>query len=205
MVILNKNHIEKRILYILLKDIFVKHTVTSISNKLKISRVGSWKALKKLEDQNFIILSKIGSGKTNAFTIELNWENPLVEKNLSTILTEQALDNKRWINDFSDLEKYVDFLVIYGSILDENNDAKDIDLLGVVSKKNYFVEIDKIIQKIQKTQIKKIHIINFTPLEFRNELINMNKAFIDCIKKGIVLFGCEKFIDFIRRLQNEHQ
>ena len=37
--------------------------------------------------------------------------------------------------------------------------------------------------------------------EFENELKRKNKAFIDAIKKGIILFGQENFIKFMRGLQ----
>ena len=61
------------------------------------------------------------------------------------------------------------------------------------------------IQKIQKTQVKKIHSIQFTPEELKKELKKPNKAFIDAIKKGIILFGQEKFIKFMRTIhKNEY-
>ncbi|MBI5393559.1 hypothetical protein HZA96_06860 [Candidatus Woesearchaeota archaeon] len=63
-----------------------------------------------------------------------------------------------------------------------------------------FVEIEKIIHKIQKTQLKKIHAINFTEEEFKKELKEKNPAFIDAMKKGTVLFGQEQLIQFLREL-----
>ena len=54
---------------------------------------------------------------------------------------------------------------------------------------------------MQKTQIKKIHALNFTEAEFKQELQKLNKAFIDAIKKGIILFGQEKFIKFLKSIK----
>ncbi len=186
-----------KILKILLKEFSVKHTITSIAKEIRITRVGTWKTLKKLEKEKLILLESIGIGKTSAYIIGLNWENPLLEKTLSLILTEDAIKNQRWMDDFKELENKVDFLIIYGSIL-HSKEANDIDLLGITNK---FIELESAIIKIQKTQIKKIHALSFTEAEFKQELEKPNKAFVDAIKKGIILFGQEKFIKFIRNIK----
>jgi hypothetical protein len=190
---------KSKILNFLLRNIDKEPTITLLSNELKLTRIGVWKILKKLEKDKIILLLPIGTGKTSTYKIKLNWENPLLEKTLGLILTEQAMDNQRWIENFKSLENHVYFLIIYGSILHSPKEAKDIDLLGVTDKNN-FNEIDDLIRKIQKTQIKKIHFLNFTSEELKEELNKNNKAFIEAVKKGIILFNQEKFIKFIRDL-----
>ncbi len=191
-----------KILKILLKDFTIKSTITFLAKEISMSRVGTWKILKKLEVEKLVILSPIGIGKTSAYSISLNWENPIVEKTLTLALTEDAIKNQRWLNDFAGLEDKVDFLLIYGSIIHSPKDANDIDILGVTNK-NKFLAIEESIKKIQKTQIKKIHSLNFTPAEFKCELKKPNKIFIDAIKKGIILFGQEKFINFIKSVSGK--
>lgn len=188
-----------KILKIALTDFTIKPTITSLAKELGMSRVGAWKVLKKLEAEKLVILSPVGTGKTSACQIILNWGNPLTEKNLSLILTEDAITNRKWMANFAELENKVDFLIIYGSILHSPKEANDIDILGVTNKNN-FLSIDEAVKKAQKTQDKKIHAINFTPAEFKQELNKPNKAFIDAIKKGIILFGQEKFIKFIQNI-----
>ena len=104
------------------------------------------------------------------------------------------------MHNFAELENKVEFLILYGSILNNPKNAQDIDIINISDKKK-FVMIQKIIDKIQKTQLKKIHAINFTKTEFKEELITENKAIIDAVKKGIVLFGNERFIELIKELQ----
>lgn len=186
-----------KILKILLKDLAIKPTITFLAKEIGMSRVGTWKVLKKLEAEKLVILSPIGAGKTSTYSISLNWENPILEKTLSLALTEDALKNQRWISNFGELEDKLGFLLIYGSIIHSPKEANDIDILGVANK-NKFLKIGESIKKIQKTQIKKIHALNFTPAEFKAELEKPNKAFIDAVKKGIILFGQEKFIKFIK-------
>lgn len=192
---------KEKILITLLKEPQKKHTITSLSKETKISRPGIWKILKKLQSEELIALTPVGTGKTNTYIITLNWQNPLTEKNIELILTKESLKHQRWIFNFEKLKKEVDFLILYGSILHSPKQANDIDLLGIVSNKNKFIEVNKIITKIQATQIKKIHSINLTPSELKDEIQSQNKAFIDAIKKGAVLFGQENFIKFIKNLR----
>ena len=191
---------DSKILKMLLKDFSIKHTITSIAKEIGMTRVGTWKVLKKLESEHLVFLSSIGTGKTSTYNISLNWDNSLVEKKLSLALTEDAIKNQRWADNFSELKNKINFLIIYGSIIHSPKEASDIDILGITSK-NKFVEIEESIRKIQKTQIKKIHTLNFTEAEFKQELERSNKAFIDAIKKGVILFGQEKFIKFIRGIK----
>lgn len=198
---MEKINTEDKILTTLLKQFLINWTITFLANEIKLSRVGVWKILKKLEKEKLIILISIGKGKTNTISIKLNWENIILEKKLSLILTEEASKQQRWLNNFEELKDLSEFTLIYGSILHSPKEANDIDILEVVSNKRDFLKIEKIVQKIQKTQIKKIHSESFTKEEFREEIKKPNKIFIDAIKKGIILFGQEKFIKFVRDIQ----
>jgi DNA-binding Lrp family transcriptional regulator len=191
-----------KILMILLKNFLIQQTVTSLADVVKISRVGMWKVLKKLESDKLVILTPIGKGKTSAYGIKLNWDNLLLEKTLSLAISQEAMSNQRWLDTFAELESKVDFLVVYGSILTSPKDAGDIDILSVVSDKNNFVEIDNLLGKVQLSQAKKIHAINYTVNEFRNLVSKKHAASVDAIKKGIVLFGQDKFIQFVKGVPN---
>src|SRR3989344_6563177 len=167
----------KRILLILLKS-FIVHTATILSKELKMSRWGVWKILKKLEEDKLILLNQIGEGKTSTYGIKLNWDNIMTEKTLVLYLTQDALRYKRWRYDFEILEKKVEFLILYGSILYSPKEANDIDILGI-AKKNKIRGINDLIFEIQKIQNKKIHSINLTNEELKQELKRKNKAFVD--------------------------
>ena len=197
---MEKNKTNTKILKVLLKQFTIKWTITSLAKELNMSRVGIWKVLKKLEAERLVLLSPVGEGKTSIFNINLNWENPVLEKNLSLILTKDAFKNQRWLNNFKEIEDKLNFLILYGSIIHSPKEANDIDILGVVSNKNNFLSIEETIKKIQKTQIKKIHSENFTQTEFKEEIKKPNKIFLEAIKKGVVIFGQEKFIKFIKEV-----
>lgn len=192
-----------KLLIIILKNISTKQTITSLAEETKMSRPGIWKLLKKLKKDELIEIEQIGKGKTSMQIIKLNWKNILLERTLILYLTQEAVNYERWRVNFSELEKYADFLILYGSILHSPKEANDIDIIGVVSKKKNFSGINEIISKIQRTQLKKLHSLNFTNVEFKEELRKPNKAFVDAIKKGIILFGQEKFIKFMRGFSHE--
>lgn len=198
---MEKINTKDRILRILLKQFSLNWTITSLAKEINLSRVGIWKVLKKLEKEKLIILNQISQGKTNTIIINLNWGNLVLERKLSLILAEETLHYPRWITNLNELENLTDFIVLYGSILHSPKEANDIDILAVVNNKRAFLKIEKAIQKIQRTQIKKIHSESFTKARFKEELKKPNKIFIDALKKGVVLFGQEKFIKFIRSMQ----
>ena len=186
-------------LKILLKDFSIGHTITSLSKEIGNTRMGIWKTLKKLQSDKLILLIPAGNGRTSTYLVRLNWDNRLVDKTLIMLLTEEALRYPRWLANFSELEDKTDFLILYGSILHSPKEAGDIDILGIVLDKGKFMEINKIIEKIQITQIKKIHLINLTEEELMKELIfQKNPAFIGALKKGSILFGQEKFVKLIK-------
>jgi predicted nucleotidyltransferase len=188
------------ILKILLKDIDKKHTVTSLSKERGISRVGSWKLLKELEKENLIILTPIGPEKTSVQEVSLNLDNPILEKILALMLTEDSLKQNKWRYNFKELKNNVDFLILFGSILHSPKEANDIDILSLVSNEKNFIKINKIIADIQIAQSKKIHAINLTKKELKHEIKDKNKAYTEALKKGIVLFGQENFIKFIKEI-----
>ncbi|MEK6948294.1 MAG: hypothetical protein AABX19_03550 [Nanoarchaeota archaeon] len=193
--------LEKNILLKVLKEFSIEHTITSLSKELKVSRVGLWKILKKLENNNLVLLKQIGNGKTSTYIIKINY-NKITEKKIELYLLEESFKQQRWLNNFEELEKQTDFTILFGSILYSPEQANDIDILGITSNKKNLVKIQETIQKIQKSEIKNIHSINFTIEEFKKEIKNNNKAFIEAIKKGTILYGQEKFVEFIKELTN---
>ena len=194
--LIDKNN-PKKVLLTLLKDFSTTQTITFLGKHLDLTRVAIWNILQKLALEKYITLQQVGEGKTNTYIVKLNWDNPLVEKALDLYLTEEALLQKRWEVNFKSLQSEVDFAMLYGSILHHPQQAHDIDILCISDRKN-FVKIQQIIDAIQKTTHKKIHAILFTKHELLKELKKPNDAFINAIKTGIVLYGQESFIQFIR-------
>ena len=194
------SHTAQRILIVILRYAAGSPTIAILAEILEMTHVGVWKALKKLEADNMITLKAVGNKKNNPYTANLNWDNHLVEKTLVLALEHEATSQRRWIINFTALENKVDFLMLYGSILVSSKKANDIDILSVVSKKGSAMDIERVIMNVQKTQVKPIHNIICAPVGLKEELKKQNIAFINAVKEGIVLFGQDKFVAFMRRM-----
>ena len=191
---------KEKILKKLLKDFIRQYTLTTIAQDIGMTRSGTWKVLKKLESEELIILTTIGERKTSAYKISLNWNNPLIESTLITLLTKESLNYKQWKFNFEKLEQELEILILFGSIVYSPKEAGDIDIM-CIAKENKLGKIGDIVLDIQQTQNKKIHAINLLYKELKQEINNKNKAYIEALKKGIVLFGQDNFVKFIRSLQ----
>jgi len=189
---------KEKILELMLKEPNETHTATAISNKLNLTRQGTWKILSHLEKEEIIKIIPVSKTKTSTSIIKLNYNNPITEKLLSLILTKESLKYKRWRVNFENLENKAYFTILFGSILTKLKEANDIDLITVSDKKN-FKFIEEEIIRVQKTQLKKIHFIDLTKEELREEL-KENIAYVDAVRKGIILYGQDNFIEFIKNL-----
>jgi len=187
----------ERIIKILAKEPLSEHTATSLAKDLGISRQGVWKTLTKLSKDNIISLKSIAGTKKSALNITLNFKNSITIRTLSLLLEKETLRYERWRDNFKKLQGSVFFVILFGSILHSPKEANDIDILVVVKTKKNFKVIDNVITEVQQTQIKKVHVIDLTKEELRTELSNNNRAYLDAIKKGVILFGQENFIKFI--------
>ena len=190
---------EMRVALLLLKDFSTIHTITSIGKELGVSRSGVWKVLKRLEKGKYIAIKKTGK-ETSTIIPKLYFKNDLLDKYLDFALSKEAMTHERWAFNFKEVEEHVSFFILYGSILISYEKAKDIDVIGVINDGQNFKKLHAGLDKIQKSESKGIHAINFTQSEFREELLKPNKAFIGAVKKGIVLFGQAEFINFIKKL-----
>lgn len=192
---------QMRIALLLLKDFSTIHTITSIGKELGMTRSGIWKILKRLEPEKYIIMKPTGK-ETSLVVPKLNFKNNVLDKYLDLALSREAMDYQRWTFNFIEVKEHVSFFILYGSVLKSYAKAKDIDVVGVIPDRKSFKKLHKSLDKIQKSESKRIHTINFTELEFREELLKPNKTFVEAVKKGVVLFGQEEFIKFMKKLHS---
>ena len=189
---------QMRIALLLLKDFSTMHTITLIGKELGMTRSGIWKVLMKLKKENYIILET--TEEKSLLIPKLNLRNELLEKYLNFALSKEAKEHERWIFNFTEAKEHVSFFILYGSVLKSYAKAKDLDVIGIIPDRKSFKKLHESLDKIQKSESKRIHTINFTESEFREELLKPNKAFVEAVKKGVVLFGQEEFIKFMKKL-----
>lgn len=184
---------EQEILKLIFKDFLTLYNSRNISKIVNISHAGAFKILKKLEKRGLVKAKKIGK----AIIYSINKENPLALKEVEIYLLIESQDYNRWYEEFKDLKEKAAFVVLFGSVLKNEKDARDIDLL-IVAEKGRLKDIKKILGKRQSLLNKKIHQILQTPEDFRNDIEKKNKILIEIIKTGIVLFGQDKFVSMLK-------
>jgi len=184
---------EKEIILKLFKDFTRDYNPSSISNELDISRVGAFKALKKLENMNMVKSRKLG--KARFYT--LNLENDYARKNVEVILMEEAIKKQRWIDEFKELFNHVQIVVLFGSIISFEDKAKDIDILLVLEQEQN-KQVNHIIESKNKMLLKRIHPIKQTKEDLKNNIKKEDHVIMDAIKKGIVLYGVEEYVELIK-------
>ena len=189
---MNKLDNELKIVALIFRDFLTEYNSRNLSKKLGISHAGSFKIAKKLEREKILKSRRIG----NVVVYSLELENPVANKMIEMALIIEAQNHKRWLEEFKELKDSY-FTVLFGSILRDEKNAKDIDLL-VVADKEKFKSIKKIIGDKNKLSLKKIHLIFQTIEDFKKDLNDKNKVTLNIVKTGIVLYGQENFREILR-------
>ncbi len=191
MVTLTQN--EKRALLILFKDFTNFYNANSISKLLDISHVGAQKIFKRLLEQNLLINRKIGK----SIIYKLKLEDDYVRKLIAFLLADEANSFKRWKEEFRELSEKAKIVILYGSVIKNYSKADDIDVMIVIDKKDV-KEIDKIIKQKQEILPKSLHAIKLTHKDMIKNLNKKNKALIDIVKNGVVIYGQDKYVEIIK-------
>lgn len=178
---------EQEIIKQIFKNPLEHYNSRSLSKEIGISHVGAFKILRRLEKRRIVKSERIG----RAVIYSINNENPVAWKEIELTLAIEASNSLRWVEEFRSIQKIASFAVLFGSILKDEKNARDIDLL-VVADKERFKDIKKEIEERNKILSKKVHLILQTPEEFDKDIKSRNNVIMEIIKKGIVLFGQEE-------------
>ncbi|MAE42302.1 hypothetical protein CMO93_00910 [Candidatus Woesearchaeota archaeon] len=189
--------LEKKIVLRIFKDFTVDYNSSSIAKVLNKTRVGAFKALNSLEKDSIVKGRNLGKARF----YEIRLEDEYARKNLETLLMEEAKNYIRWKDELSQLFELADIVILFGSIIKNEEKANDIDLLLIFDKKNNY-KINQLIKEKNQLLIKKLHPIKQTRCDLRKNIIKRDKVIIDAIKNGIVLHGFEKIIGLIKNVAN---
>lgn len=180
----------------ILKNPKQDYNANSISKELGISSMGALKIAKKLEKEDILVSKKIGK----AIFYSINYKSDYAKQYLSFILKKQAEQSnpyiKRWISEIRKI-KNSDLAILFGSVLSKHDKASDIDVLFVVSQKN-FSELKKEIESINRLNDKKIHPVYQSEQDLIENINKEDKVILNIIK-GIVVFGEELFLDLLKK------
>jgi len=188
---------DKEIMLKLFKEVNSYYNPSSISKEIDISRIGSYKALKKLEKDNIVKSKRLGK----ASFYNLNLEDEYARKNIELLLIDEARKKQRWVDEFREIYNYAEIVILFGSIIKHEQNARDIDVLIVMEQKDN-KKINELIEEKNKILLKKVHPIKQTREDLVKNIKNNNKVIISAIKEGIVLHGYDKYTDLMKNVRN---
>jgi|SRR3989339_421930 len=195
---LNITNNEMHFILSIFKNPEKEYNANSIAKHLGISSMGALKIAKKLEKENIIISKKLG--KANFFKI--NFDNNYVKQYLGFLLKREAEQSasyvKVWIREIRKL-KSADAAILFGSVLQKQKDAGDVDVLLITNQKK-FAKLKKEIESLDVLNVKKLHPLYQTKEDVVKNVKKEDKPLLNAIK-GIVVLGEDAIIKLFEKLK----
>ena len=190
---LTKN--ESRVIDFLLRNFREKNSINAIARRLDLSSRGAYKILKKLEKSKAIAPEKIG----NAIYYKINLNEEIGVKLSEFILMQNELNAYLQIQaeDLMLLKNVSLSCVLFGSVLTKGKEAKDIDVLIVLEKKDV-KKVSLVIDKIKSLKPKRIHEVLQTKDDLVKNIKKNDEVISDIIRTGKVLWGAEIILEAIK-------
>jgi len=188
---------EMKFVLILLKSPEKEYNANNIAGAIGISAVGVLKIARKLEKENILIKRKVG--KANIYRVNL--ENDYARQYAKYLLkreAERASPYVRvWIRELRKI-KNAQGVILFGSVLRKEKEARDIDALVIVNQEN-FQKVEKEIKEVNITNIKKIHTIYQTKEDLENHIKKKQEVVANALK-GIYVSGEDLFLEILQNL-----
>ncbi|MBS3064840.1 MAG: hypothetical protein J4472_03425 [DPANN group archaeon] len=175
-----------------------EYNANSIAKQIGISSMGALKIAKKLEKENIIISRKLGKAKF----FKINFNNNYVKQYLGFLLKREAEQAssyvKVWIREIRKL-KSADVAILFGSVLQKQKDAGDVDVLLITNQKK-FTKLKKEIESLDIINVKKLHPLYQTKEDVVKNVKKEDKPLLNAIK-GIVVLGDDVIIKLFEKLK----
>lgn len=187
---------EMRFVLSILKNPEKEYNANNIAKYMGISAMGALKIARKLEKENVLSSKKIG--RANIYKI--NFDNDYAKQYVKFMLRREVEHVKpyikRWIRELEKIKSAI-AIILFGSILRKEKEAKDIDALIVVDKRG-FEKVKKEVDDINILNEKKIHPVYQTKEDLQKHIKKENKVVLNAIK-GIIVAGEDTIIKVLQK------
>ena len=177
---------EMNFILTLFKSPEIEYNTSSLARKIGLSPMGALKIARQLEKEDIISSKELGKAKFYS----LNTRNEYVRQYLKFLLNREAEQAhpyiRRWIDEIRKI-RHAGMAVLYGSVLRKHNEAGDIDVLLIVTKKQFPV-VKEELQELNRLNIKQLHPMYQGKGDFIKNIKKGDKPLLNAIK-GIVIFG----------------
>lgn len=191
----NPQENEMRFILSILKSPEKEYNANNLAKHLNMSSMGVLKIARRLEKQDIISFREVGKAKIYS----INLGNDYVRQYVKLLLkkeTENASSYvRRWIKELNKI-KSAKVVILFGSVLKKEKDAKDIDVLVIIDKKG-FEKAKKEIEEINSLNEKKIHPVYQTKEDLQKHINEEDKVILNALK-GIVVMGEDIIIENLK-------
>lgn len=197
MVSLTEN--EAKTIEFLVRNFSEEYNINQLAKELNLSPGGMFKILKKLGKQKFLIEERRGNNLFHKINYSL--QDALDACNFALTEKKTTPYIRVWMKDLEILKSKTELAILFGSILNKDSKARDIDLLLVFDKKD-LKSVENLIDSINKIKSKKIHAIYQTKEDLVKNLKKRDNAILEEIRAGIILWGRDFLVEAIKDGQN---
>jgi predicted nucleotidyltransferase len=190
--------LESELVLKIFKDFSTDYNPSSIAKEVKKTRMGTFKALQSLEAKGIVKGQTLGKARF----YKLNLESPYAKKTAELLLMNEANRHQKWIDEFKELFSHVNIAIIFGSIIKNEKNAKDIDLLLVYPEKNNAL-VNAFMKGKNELLVKTIHPVKQTNEDVIKNLKKKDAIIIDAVKTGVVLHGFQEFVELIANVRSQ--
>jgi len=173
-----------------------KYSINQLAKRICVTPKGAHKLLKRLEQEETIKPQKLG----NAIFYELNIKSDLALKKaeLSLFETITLPYARAQAKDLERLRPFTQAAILFGSVLEKGDKAKDIDVLFVLEKKKY-KNFQNELDKLQHIKPKQIHPVLQAPEDIVNNLRKQDPVILEILRTGKILWGHGTIVNAIRQ------
>ena len=156
------------------------------------------KLLAKLEGQRIVVREK----RSNAVYYRINFANGQATKLIEFVLLQRDLNPYARVQaeDLEKLKGTAIACILYGSVLAEGKDARDIDAMLVLSDKSHERDLNTLQRELRDINIvkpKRIHDLVLTREDLVKNLTKGDEVVLEIIRTGQVLWGSEVIVEAI--------
>lgn len=178
----------------LFKDVSKEHNAASMANEIGITRMGGLKIARRLEEERILKSREMGNAKFYSINLD-----GYTKKYIAFLLKREAEQSepfiKRWVIEVRKI-KSAALAILFGSVLNKKQKARDVDVLLIVDKKN-FDSLEEEIKNINLLNNIKLHPIYQTKEDFVKNISKKDKIILNALK-GIVAFGEDYFVEIMK-------
>ncbi|MBI2129972.1 winged helix-turn-helix transcriptional regulator [Candidatus Woesearchaeota archaeon] len=178
------------------KNPATEYNASSIARAMGISPMGALKIARRLEKEGVIVSRQFGRARFYQLALENDYVREYIKFLLKREAEQASSYVKVWLREINKI-KNADFALLFGSVLNKQKEAKDIDVLLATEQKR-FQKLKEEVEKINFVNIKKLHSVYQLKEDIKKNIKKQDKIILNAIK-GIVAFGEDTFIDVMKR------